>query len=279
MFDPKHYGSDLSLGADGIWHSASTAALSYPVGGNDDCFGIEDRSFWFRHRNACIGAVVRQTMTQHAGPLFDVGGGNGFVAKGLVEQGIDTVLVEPGLAGARNARQRGVMQVVCATAANANFRAQSLPSVGLFDVIEHIEDEHRFLADIRALIRPGGHVFATVPAYQWLWSGEDEAAGHFRRYTPTQIGSVLERAGFKLVFCSGIFRPLVLPIALMRAVPHRLGFKQSANTPEQSAQEHGASGGLGARVMNRLLAPELVNLTAGRSMAIGASCLVVARAP
>ena len=39
---------------------------------------------------------------------FDVGGGNGFVAKGLEEKGISTVLIEPGIQGCINAKNRGL---------------------------------------------------------------------------------------------------------------------------------------------------------------------------
>ena len=33
--------------------------ISYPDEGNEACFAVEDESFWFRHRNACLVEMVR----------------------------------------------------------------------------------------------------------------------------------------------------------------------------------------------------------------------------
>jgi 2-polyprenyl-3-methyl-5-hydroxy-6-metoxy-1,4-benzoquinol methylase len=101
--------SDLQRGENGIWRSGGrgkVAEVSYPNEGNRDCLGIEERSFWFSHRNRCIAATVGKFPPQ--GAIFDIGGGNGFVARGLAEAGFEVVLVEPGEEGARNARQRGI---------------------------------------------------------------------------------------------------------------------------------------------------------------------------
>lgn len=95
----------LVLNEDGIWHCGSSADVSYPASGNDACFAVEDPSFWFGHRNACILETVRQFSPP--GAIFDVGRGNGFVARRLQDEGLDVVLVEPGRGGPRNARRRG----------------------------------------------------------------------------------------------------------------------------------------------------------------------------
>ena len=41
-------------------------------------------------------------------PLFDIGGGNGFVANYLSKKGFETILVEPGIDGCINGRERGL---------------------------------------------------------------------------------------------------------------------------------------------------------------------------
>ena len=38
----------------GLWFGRGQAAVSYPAHGNAASLAIEDRSFWFRHRNRCI---------------------------------------------------------------------------------------------------------------------------------------------------------------------------------------------------------------------------------
>ena len=107
--------SHLSRAESGIWtpRDAAAVTLSFPEGGHGDCFEIEDRSFWFAHRNECISLALKRYPFD--GPLLDVGGGNGAVSKRLEADGIETVMMEPGPEGASNARTRGLTTVVCAT--------------------------------------------------------------------------------------------------------------------------------------------------------------------
>src|SRR5205814_2961911 len=125
VIDPSSIATNLERGADGIWIARSARKVSYPEEGNEDCFQIEDDSFWFRHRNLAILEVMRQFPP--SGAVFDIGGGNGFVARAIEAAGYSTVLVEPGT-GAFNARARGLSTVIQATLEDAKFRNGSLPA-------------------------------------------------------------------------------------------------------------------------------------------------------
>ena len=57
-FDLPSLAPGLERRADGIWFARRQAPVSYPEHGNAACLQIEDRSFWFRHRNRCIASVV-----------------------------------------------------------------------------------------------------------------------------------------------------------------------------------------------------------------------------
>ena len=69
------------------------------------------------------------------------------------------------------------------------------------DVLEHLEDDVAAAREMRAALRPGGLLLATVPAYRFLWSGHDDALGHRRRYLRRQIVAALEHAGFEVALC------------------------------------------------------------------------------
>jgi hypothetical protein len=73
----------LSQKSDGIWYSKESTDISYPADGNELSSGLEDASFWFNHRNECIDALVQRYPVRSGGALFDIGGGNGYVAKAL----------------------------------------------------------------------------------------------------------------------------------------------------------------------------------------------------
>lgn len=248
-------------------------AVSYPEDGHDAFMAIEDWSFWFRHRNRCITALV--DALPPPGTIFDVGGGNGFVAQALSQAGHAVTVVEPGPQGARNARARGLSNVICATTQSAGFAPSSLPAVGLFDVIEHVDDDAAFMTHIRSLLRPDGVLYSTVPAYGWLWSDEDVAAGHYRRHTAKSVRRMLESAGFEIAFLSYFFRPLILPVLAFRAIPTRLGLRKSSG--RTVAAEHGADGGRAVKFVERLLSPEVRRIGRLDPIGFGSSIILAAR--
>lgn len=266
----------LHMGDDGIFYGSGTRNLSYPQDGNELCFTAEEESFWFKHRNACVIAAVRRHPPVDKGCIFDIGGGNGYVSKGLLDAGFEVALLEPGERGASNAKLRGVPDVACATMDDAQFKPGSLPAVGLFDVIEHIEDDQGFLISIRKSMKRDAMLYLTVPAYSLLWSSEDIEAGHHRRYTLAGIRALLASAGFSVEFASYIFRFLPLPIFLFRSLPHRLGLPPRSNTASDRFADHRMGSGVLGRALDLLLKREVEHLVNNRPMRFGGSCLVVA---
>ena len=96
--------------------------------------------------------------------------------------------MEPGRLGAKNAKDhRQILEVINSTFEGANFPNESLSAVGLFDVIEHIGQDDAFLHSIWQSLKPGGYVYATVPAFNYLWSASDNYAEHCRRYNKKMI--------------------------------------------------------------------------------------------
>jgi SAM-dependent methyltransferase len=263
----------LTRDIDGVWHAGSERLISYPKEASAFISEFEASSFWFRHRNQCILATMRRFPPN--GAVVDIGGGNGFVAAGIQNAGMDVLLVEPGQTAAATARQRGVRNVVCATLEDAGFADDSLPSAAAFDVLEHLADDRANLALIHKLLRPRGRLYISVPAYQFLFSGEDHFAGHFRRYTLASLSKALRGAGFQVEYASYIFAFLPLPIFLFRTIPSRL-----KRVTEGACSERFQADAVGPRrfrsAINLVLRAEVAVLERGRRIPFGGSCLVVA---
>ncbi len=266
--------SNLELNPEGIWVARSRSEISYPEEGNLNCLALEADSFWFGHRNRCIQTLMRRFPP--SGTVFDVGGGNGYVALGLKQAGIPVALLEPGWAGIRSAQQRGVDTLICSSLEDARFQPGSLPAVGAFDVLEHIEQDQCFLSKVHELLVPGGWVYLTVPAYQQLWSADDNYSGHFRRYALSHLRDLLSQVGFRVNFASYIFFMLPLPIFLFRSVPTRLGWRKQ-EAWDRYQKEHRNQSGLAGQLLERLLDWELSRLRAGHTIPVGGSCLIAAQ--
>lgn len=263
---------------DGVFFSKKESKISYPESGNGDCFQIEENSFWFKHRNNCIVESVKKHSPESV--FFDVGGGNGFVAKGLENNGIPTVLLEPGIQGCFNAKKRNLKNVVCSTLENASINQNTIPAIGLFDVVEHIEDDFAFLKTVNDFLKQDGLVFITVPAYKTLWSNDDVVAGHFRRYTLKRLENVLKRAGFSIEYSTYIFSILPIPVYFFRALPSKLN-KIIKNTDSKDLSkyktEHENKEGFIGKFLSRIWNLELGRVRNDKKIAFGGSCFVVAK--
>jgi SAM-dependent methyltransferase len=238
-FDLASLADGLEKRKSGIWFTQEKTEVSYPASGKAACLAVEDQSFWFRHRNRCIVSLVRRFAPD--GAFLDIEGGNAFVSKRLVEAGFACALVEPGINGALAARERGVEHVLCARLEDAGLKPASFAAAGIFDVLEHVENETGFLALVHPALKPGGWLFLTVPAYQFLFSIDDTKAGHFRRYTLSTLARTLAKSRFQLLFATYIFAPLPPLIFLLRTVPIRLGMRRGADS-ERDLAEHAPRG-------------------------------------
>jgi SAM-dependent methyltransferase len=140
--------------------------------------------------------------------------------------------------------------------------------VTCLDVLEHLDDDVDGLRTIGSLLAPGGQVVVTVPAYAWLWSGEDEISAHRRRYTRGALVAACRAARFEVLYAS-YFNASILP-AMAAVVWSRRLFDPDWRT--ESNLTAGASG-LGARlgaavtgIEARLVGDEWWRLPAGASI-------------
>ena len=256
-----------------MWRSERAEAVAYPEGDHAACLALEDSSFWFRHRNRCILEAVRKSAP--AGFVLDIGGGNGFVARALIDAGFDAVVLEPGSEGARNARiTRGIPGVICASLEEAAIHSGAVPAVGMFDVLEHIKDDRAVVAQLYRILQPQGYLYLTVPAFQSLWSSHDVAAMHFRRYSQSSMAAVL-RERFDIVYMTALFGRLVPAFFLARSLPYALGLRRSSGRQIQA--EHRAGGSALSALLARALSHEVDCIRRDRSLRWGSTLLVVAR--
>jgi SAM-dependent methyltransferase len=257
MIDIDEITSNLECKKPGFWQSVSSSDISYPEDGNINCFEIEESSFWFKHRNNCIVQAVR--LYPPGGPIFDVGGGNGYVSLAIQGAGFESILLEPGYQGALNAQNRGLRSVICSTLENAFFEDNSIPAIGIFDVLEHLEDDIGFLSKIKEILVKNGLLYITVPAYNFLWSDEDDVGGHYRRYTIKSLRKKIERIGFEIELETYIFSLLPIPIYLARTIPYKLGRRNQGDITRMR-REHSIRGSLVGQFLDKVFGMEIFAL-------------------
>jgi SAM-dependent methyltransferase len=180
-------------------------------------FEAESRHFWFKSRNRCIAAATRLITNPDAvESVIEHGCGTGFVLAELQRlfpkaRVVGADLFAEGLALARRRFNGPLAQV---DLLQCDYR-EAFDLIGLFDVLEHLDDDLRVLRALREQLRPGGCLMVTVPAHMMLWSNFDVVADHRRRYKCSQLKSRLVEAGFQVTYCTE-FMLALFPLMLVK---------------------------------------------------------------
>ncbi len=236
---------------------------------------VEDTSSWFRWRNRLILKALSAIGLPSA--LWEVGAGNGIVAHYLQSHGVETVAIEPGFEGARLCKKRGVNDVICASLGRLLLPSCSLPAIGAFDVLEHLAQPNDLVAEMYRVLRPGGLLAVTVPAFGWLWSEADVVSGHYRRYRRRELCGILTRAGFDVQYASYHFAAAVMPLAVMRSLPWRLGRRRDREVAlRDTVRQVGATCGPIERLADIVMGVE-TGASGHWALPVGTSILVIGR--
>lgn len=93
--------------------------------------------------------------------------------------------------------------------------------ITMLDVLEHIPDDGEALKRLGSWLTPGGVLLLTVPAYNALWSGEDNVSLHLRRYTAASLGRTMNKAGCGVAKMT-YFNTFLLPLQALAIWSRRI---------------------------------------------------------
>ena len=189
---------------------------------------VEDRHWWFRaRRDLLLGLLAARV--PGGGRIADLGCGTGHFLEAAGARW-ETWGLEPSAECVAFCRERGLARVVQGGIEDAErLLPGGFDAVTLLDVVEHLDDDVAALRTAGRLLRPGGTLLVTVPAYQWLWSGHDVVNQHRRRYTRGRLRSALAAAGIAAARVT-YFNGLLLPLAVLERMASRV---LGRSAPEQ----------------------------------------------
>lgn len=187
----------------------------------DELHRVEQTHWWFHARRQIVWRLVQRYTgggLNRRLRICELGCGTGGNLAGVANRH-DVVGVEcspEGLAYAR--RQLGNRVRYGRLPDEIDLAPESFDVVLMTDVLEHIEDDAASAERALGLLRPGGIVVATVPAYQWLYSPRDAHHHHYRRYSKRRFAALWRGPDVRPMLLSHYNTLLFPPAAAVRLV-------------------------------------------------------------
>ncbi len=185
----------------------------YHTTGLDTLLSAEKEHFWFISRQKRIINTFLKHLPLKS-RILEIGAGTAYVANGLQHAGYALAVGELHFSGLQYAKEKGIDECYQFDLFSPPFR-EEFDAIGMFDVLEHLEEDVHALQQVSKMLKPGGKLFITVPAHQWLWSRDDAIAAHKRRYSKKALVATVESAGL-LVHDMQFFFISILPLLLLR---------------------------------------------------------------
>ena len=205
--------SPAAPGARAIEYLSAPAAVSMA----DSWFEIASlKHFWVHRRFEVLRRLAGSTITS-AHEMGEIGCGHGLLQR-QVEDGFSKPVTGFDLneyALKQNiSRQSRVCCYDIFQCDPAN--RQRFDVLFLFDVLEHLADEQKFLNAVCFHLAPQGRLIVNVPAGQWAFSAYDVAAGHQRRYSMKTLAAAANRSSLKVEDWTYWGLPLVPTLAVRK---------------------------------------------------------------
>ena len=200
----------------------------------------EDRHWWHQSRLTLAGRFIDR-MTLPVGPrILDVGCGAGGTTRFLQRYGqvVGIDRSEYSLVHARRKTNGTLLAQADANTLGAVFRAGSFDLITFFNVLYHkwMVDDQAILTAAARLLRPGGHLLLTEPAFSMLARRKDRLQMAKRRYRLGDFEIFFQTAG--LHYAGGqYFTALGVPVCLAMAFWDRLRSSRNGDHPPETADE------------------------------------------
>jgi SAM-dependent methyltransferase len=162
-------------------------------------FEVEDRHWWYVAKQQIVLSLLRRYLPPANGTrprVADLGCGCGAMLTRL-SRDYDAIGIDGSPHAIDFCARRGVKAQLVDFTDGLSLSNGQFDAVLMLDVLEHLEDDRAAAMQAASLLRSGGIMICTVPAYRWLWSYWDDLHHHFRRYNRRQLGELLKGAGLK----------------------------------------------------------------------------------
>jgi len=173
----------------------------------------ETKSWWYNIRRKLLREAAAQALQgKREARVLDLGCGAQLQFENAALYRVCNLHSSPKVIAFR--QMEGDINLVCSRMEELGLASNSLDAIVAGDVLQACPEDVVVLREMRRVLKEGGHLCLTVPAYSFLWGEDDEVRGNHRRYTISELRRKMTTCGLQVqrasYFVASAFPPLVV---------------------------------------------------------------------
>ena len=186
---------------------------------------VESFHWWFVARRKLLKSILSSFNLPKKPITLDIGCGAGSNLKALASMGLYVIGLDQSTYALSLVRRKGEFPLLAGDLNKLPIKTKSIGLIIALDILEHIDNDLNAIRELYQVLRKGGILILTVPAFNFLWGTQDVVTGHKRRYLRKEIANKLREVGFEISRSSYFNFLLFFPILMARRMIHLLGLK------------------------------------------------------
>jgi SAM-dependent methyltransferase len=196
-------------------------------------YSLEIGYWWFVGVRAMVQSLLSLSVDSgNLGKVLDLGCGTGALLDQLRGRSAELWGLDVSREGLKFCAMRGHANLVLAEANHIPFPREYFDVITAIGLIEHLDDDHSFLLEVKRLLKPQGVFVLLTSSFPYLWSMHDAANEHKRRYYLRALNRQINELGFKTIRFSHLnffLFPIIAPLLFL----HRKIYGVESEHPER----------------------------------------------
>lgn len=181
---------------------------------------FQEKTYWWHvSKRRLVQRAINKVTSTPGSKLLDAGCGTGAMLEEVTSRFGSVYGADGSPESLKFCKKRGLTNIKLVDfEQKLPYQANYFDAIVCLDVLEHISNDNKLLQNFYRILRPGGRLYLTVPAYQFLWSYWDEVLGHQRRYRKSALKRLIKKNRLEVIQSSYFYSFLIPAVLVFRSL-------------------------------------------------------------